>query len=622
MSASGDNEVRLYLLPLGMTVRGRRDENILSVLVREKVSLAGACGGRGSCGKCRLLILEGSTGPPTTAEKELLSGEDLRRGTRLACQALAKGDLKIYIPASSLIREQRLLVEGVWEAPPFEPPVKVVRARGAASSTGGPPRSDLSLITASGGEAVGAEAMRTDLEGLKEVSLGLRSGGSEVHAVFRDGELLGTVRPGAGALGVAVDLGTTKVALFAHELSSGEAVSSCGIPNPQAPYGEDVITRLQHVLEDRERGNDLARLVREGMNEALSGMLAAAGYSTRDVFEVVLVGNTAMHHLFLGLPVEGLARSPYMPVTHLPLEVKARDLGLSLHPAAMVYLPPPVAGYVGSDHLAAICATRLKEREGPCLLLDIGTNTEVSLQVEGRIRCCSCASGPAFEGMGISQGMRAAEGAVEGVEVDAAGRLEVRVIGEAPPAGICGSGILSALAALLKSGAMEDSGRLRPGHPGVSEKDGEAACWLVPPGKGGRGGVAVTQSDIREIQKAKGAVRAGVEALLAEAGIPHTEVKEVLLAGAFGSYLDPMDILSIAMLPPFPLEIIRQVGNAAGAGARFMLLSGDFRRRAEELAGDLDYLELSAYPPLARLFAASMYLTEEAVARAMSRFKV
>jgi uncharacterized 2Fe-2S/4Fe-4S cluster protein (DUF4445 family) len=328
-----------------------------------------------------------------------------------------------------------------------------------------------------------------------------------------------------------------------------------------------------------------------------------------------------MHHLFLELPVEGLARSPYLPVTHLPLVVKARDLGLSLHPAAVVYLPPPVAGYVGSDHLAALCATRLAEREGPCLLLDIGTNTEVSLQVRGRVTCCSCASGPAFEGMGLSQGMRAGEGAVESVEVGSGGRLEVRVIGDAPPAGICGSGILSALSALLKTGALEASGRLRPEHPGVGEKDGEAAFWLVPPGEGGGDGLAITQSDVREIQKAKGAIRTGVEALLAEAGVSYSEVKEVLLAGAFGSYLDPLDALSIAMLPPFPLERIRQVGNAAGAGARSMLLCGDFRRGAEELAGSLEYLELSTYPSLARLFAASMYLTEEAVSRARARLK-
>ncbi|WP_458010746.1 ASKHA domain-containing protein [Candidatus Solincola sp.] len=619
--AADRKNVEIALLPLGITVKGARDEIILHSLVRERVEVASTCGGRGTCGRCRFHILEGNATPPTDAERELLSGEELRRGVRLACQARAAGNLKIYLPASSLVREQRLLVEGAWEVPPLDPPVKVVRARLPALSSRGHHRSDLALLLSGIDEAGRAAGVKADLEGLKEMSALLRSGKLEVQAVLREGELLGAAHPGAGVLGVAVDLGTTTVAIFAHDLVTGRAISSFGFPNPQAPYGEDVITRMQHALEDRRRGEELARLVRESLDEALAGMLSGAGYSPRDIFEIVLVGNTAMHHLFLGLPVEGLARSPYLPVTDLPLEIKARDLGLSLHPGAGVYLPPPVAGYVGSDHLAAVCATRLAERESPCLLLDIGTNTEVSLQVGGRVLCCSCASGPAFEGMGISQGMRAGEGAVERVVVSAAGELEVITIGDAPPVGICGSGILSALAALLKVGALEDSGRLRPEHPGVIEKGGEAAFWLVPPGKGGEGGVAVTQSDIREIQKAKGAIRAGVEALFAEAGVSHSQVKEVLLAGAFGSYLDPLDVLSTSMLPPFPLENIRQVGNAAGAGARSMLLSGDFRRRAEELAGNLEYLELSAYPPLARLFAASMYLTEEAVSRARARLR-
>ncbi|MBC7253623.1 MAG: DUF4445 domain-containing protein [Actinobacteria bacterium] len=612
--------MKLHLLPLGITVEGSGADTVLSILAREGLEVASACGGRGTCGKCRFHILEGNAAPPTDAERRLLSGEELGRGIRLACQARPAGDLKVYLPATSLVRGQRLLIEGTWESPPLDPPVKMRRFEPWTPSPGSRVRSDLALLLP-GEEGAGKKALKTDLEGLRELSASLRSGRREVGVVLRRGELLGTARPDAGALGAAVDLGTTKAALFVHDLATGKAVSSHGFANPQARYGEDIVTRMQCALEDKGKGRQLADLVRREIDRALSGMLSGTGYSCRDILEVVVVGNTAMHHLFLELPVEGLARSPYLPVTHLPLEVKARDLGLSLHPAAVVYLPPPVAGYVGSDHLAALCATRLAEREGPCLLLDIGTNTEVSLQVGGRVTCCSCASGPAFEGMGLSQGMRAGEGAVERVEVGSGGELEVRVIGDAPPAGICGSGILSALSALLKTGALEAGGRLRPEHPGVGDKDGEPAFWLVPPGEGGGSGLAVTQSDVREIQKAKGAVRTGVEVLLAEAGVSYSEVKEVLLAGAFGSYLDPLDALSIAMLPPFPLERIHQVGNAAGAGARSMLLCEDFRRGAEELAGSLEYLELSTYPSLALLFAASMYLTEEGVSRAKARLK-
>lgn len=616
----GSGEVVIALSPLGHQVRGTEGNTIISVLTKGGLSVAGSCGGRGSCGKCRFQVLEGSTSAPTAAESELLTVDELRKGWRLACQSRVLGDLVIYLPATFLPGERRLMTDGLWEAPELDPPVKVSPTISERPSIGSVARSQLEgLLTM---PAPGEGVWGADLEGLREASIRLRCGEERIRPVIRRGELLGVTRPGAGALGVAVDLGTSKAAVFVHDLATGNTIASRGFPNPQAPYGEDVVTRLQHAMQDAESRRRLADLVRREIDRALAKMLSGTGNSPGDVFELVLVGNTAMHHLFLDLPVEGLAYNPYLPVTHLPLEVKARELGFSLHPAAVVYLPPPIDGYVGSDHLAAIAATRLVERDGPCLLLDIGTNTEVSLQVGGEVLCCSCASGPAFEGMGLAQGMPAWEGAVERVKIGPAGKLEIATIGDAAPVGICGSGILSALSALLELRAMEESGRLRPDHPGVANKDGEAVYYLVPPGEGGEGGVAVTQTDIREIQKAKGAIRAGVEALLAEAGISHSEVKEVLLAGAFGTYLEPLDLLSIAMLPPFPPQRIRQVGNAAGAGARSMLLSEDFRRRAEELAGKLRYLELSAYPSLARLFAASMYLSEEAVTRAQARLRV
>jgi uncharacterized 2Fe-2S/4Fe-4S cluster protein (DUF4445 family) len=361
----------------------------------------------------------------------------------------------------------------------------------------------------------------------------------------------------------------------------------------------------------------------EGINDGLSDMCGETGRSVYDIYEMVLAGNTAMHHLFLELPVDQLGKSPYLPASDLPLEVKARDLGLALNPAAVIYLPPPIAGYVGSDHLAAVAAARLWERPGPCLLLDIGTNTEVALQVDGRIRSCSCASGPAFEGGGLSQGMRAGEGAIERVCADpVTGDPLLTVIGDAAPVGICGSGILSVLAALFDAGTVDASGKLVEGGSRVVRRSGELVYYLSLPGEKDATGVAVTQNDIREIQKAKGAIRAGVDALLSEAGIGHTDLEEVVLAGAFGTYIDPSDAISIALLPPVSFELVNQVGNAAGAGARSMLLSAGMREEAEGLAARIEYLELSAYPRLSTLFAAGMYLSEEAVEAAKSRFKL
>ncbi len=228
----------------------------------------------------------------------------------------------------------------------------------------------------------------------------------------------------------------------------------------------------------------LSRLVVEGLNAAAAGMLAEAGREPEDVYEMVLVGNTAMHHLFLSLPVEQLGRSPYLPATDLPLEVKARDLGQEFNPAAVAFFPPPIAGFVGSDHLAAVAAARLWERPGPCLLLDIGTNTEVALLADGLIRSCSCASSPAFEGGGLCQGMRAGDGAIEEIVMDpVSGKVELSVIGDAPPAGICGSGILSALAALTAAGIVNSGGRFLKDRKGVNDRNGEEVFLPLSAGR-------------------------------------------------------------------------------------------------------------------------------------------
>jgi len=615
-------EYRIDVQPLGKQFSYGGEDDLLTALHSAGIDVESVCGGIGSCGKCRIHVLEGKASDPTPQEKDLLSQEQLTRGERLACQVYPEGDLSIYIPASSLTSEQKLQLDSELEVSVPAPAARAHDLEVEMPTAPGDPGSDLCRVEeALHAVAPEVEIRRVDLFGLRDIPMVLRENGGDVAALLRGEELLGLVPAGEPPLGLAVDLGSTKVALFLYDLSQGSMLASRGFLNPQIAHGEDIVTRIQYAIE----GNAprLMQLVVEGINAALSEMLAETGHTRRGVCEMVLVGNTAMHHLFLGLPVEQLGRSPYLPATDLPLAVKARELGLELNPAAVVYLPPPIAGYVGSDHLAALAATRLWENPGPCLLLDIGTNTEVALKVGESIRSCSCASGPAFEGGGLSQGMRAGEGAIEGVAIDAAnGKLELAVIGDAQPEGICGSGILGAMSALLAAEIVDTSGRLREGASGVERRGGELVFYLSPPGSDGGGGVAVTQNDIREIQKAKGAIRAGIDALLAEAGLGPEELREVILAGAFGTYIDPAAALSISLLPPVTLDRIKQVGNAAGAGARSMLLSTTVRSESEEAAGRIEYLELSSYPALSTLFAADMYLGEKAVLEAKQRFKL
>ncbi|NPV58135.1 MAG: DUF4445 domain-containing protein [Actinobacteria bacterium] len=612
-------EHRVTVKPLGNEVACREGQALLEALREAGIGVESVCGGRGTCGKCRIRVLSGDAGSPTADELERLRRERAGDGLRLACQVVPRGDLTIFIPASSLTGNQRLQLESGLGSRDFDPAVRAYDLEVEIPGEPGDAGSDLLRLREALLRAGPlAEPRAIDIEALRALPGTLREEEGSVRAVLRGEAILGIIPRKRTPLGLAVDLGSTKIALFLYDLESGEMLSAHGLLNPQIPYGEDIVTRIQQALEGKD--GRLQALAAEGITEGLSAMLAETGREKADVFEAVVVGNTAMHHLFLGLPVEQLARSPYLPATDQPHEVAARDLGLRLNPSAVVYLPPPIAGYVGSDHLAAVYAARMEERTGPCLLLDIGTNTEVALQVEGRVRCCSCASGPAFEGGGLSCGMRASEGAVEAVLLDPdTGEPELSVIGGTPPRGICGSGVLSALAALLRSGTADPGGRLLEGMPGV-ERGTEGLFFPLTQDTDEGTSLAVTQGDIREIQKAKGAMRAGIDALLAEEGLDPGDLEEVIMAGAFGTYVDPADALAIALLPPVPLRIITQVGNAAGSGARSMLLSIKARREAEALAERIEYLELSAYPRLGPLFAADMYLTEEAVAAAKGRF--
>jgi uncharacterized 2Fe-2S/4Fe-4S cluster protein (DUF4445 family) len=614
---------RICIFPMGAELGTDGDDDLLSVLREAGIGLESICGGMGTCGKCRVHIIEGRTNPPTAEEKESIPEERLAAGERLSCQVRPESDLSLYIPTSSLTHDQRLQLTSVLELAGLSPALALHDLEIQIPSGPGDRGSDLSrLLDAMENAKIAASPTRLDTIGLRSLPDVLRKGKGKIRVLTRNDELLGVTSPETAPLGLAVDLGSTKAALFVHDLCNGGEVAGRGFLNPQLSSGEDIISRINFALQGEENAALLSRLVVEEINRNLHDTLASVGLSPGDLYEMVLVGNTAMHHLFLGLSVEQLGKSPFLPVTDLPLEVKARELGLCLNPSAVLYLPPPIAGYVGSDHLAAIAASGLHVRPGPCLLLDVGTNTEVALQAGGHIRCCSCASGPAFEGGCLSQGMRAGEGAIEQVSIDpSTGEPEVSIIADADPRGICGSGALAALASLKDAGVTDASGRLLEEHKRVVHRDGELVYYLVSPGESNATGVALTQTDIREIQKAKGAIRAGIDALLEEAGISHADIREVILAGAFGSYIDPADALRVSMLPPVPLECVRQVGNAAGAGARSMLLDTRFRAEAEKLAERLEYLALSTHPGLSSLFASGMYLSEEAVYNARQRLK-
>jgi uncharacterized 2Fe-2S/4Fe-4S cluster protein (DUF4445 family) len=350
------------------------------------------------------------------------------------------------------------------------------------------------------------------------------------------------------------------------------------------------------------------------LNQAITEMCAETSAEPEHIVEAVLVGNTAMHHLFLRLPVEQLAKAPYVPAVSAALDVKARELGLHIAPGAHVHLLPNVAGYVGADHVAMLLATNVAHAKGVVLAIDIGTNTEVCLINHGLMTSTSCASGPAFEGAHIRHGMRAANGAIEHLRLTD-GQIEYQTIGGAPPVGLCGSGILDVLAQLCQAGVVNASGRMGE-HPRVREIDGDAQRHgtrefvLVSEEEqdGERAAITFTQKDVRELQLAKGAMRTGIETLLANNGLEAQDIDQVIIAGAFGTYIDVESAITIGMLPRLPLDRFRQVGNAAGMGAKLALISKSKRLETQDMDHRIGYVELAADPGFMKTFAQAMYL--------------
>jgi uncharacterized 2Fe-2S/4Fe-4S cluster protein (DUF4445 family) len=397
-----------------------------------------------------------------------------------------------------------------------------------------------------------------------------------------------------GAHGLAVDIGTTKLAAYLVDLNSGTTVARAGAMNPQIAFGEDVISRIAYAGREPGGAKKLQSVLMETLNALLFGMCSEAHISPESVLDAVLVGNTAMHHLFAGLPIEQLGRAPFEPATTETLILPAIDLGLNLGSGAKVYLPPVIAGYVGADHVSMLLATEVWKSSANIVALDIGTNTEISLVANGKVTCCSCASGPAFEGAHIHEGMRAAPGAIERARWSE-GRILWQTIENCPPVGICGSGILDVVAALLDGGLVKINGALKT--------DSTSGYVLVPAEETSLGrALIVTRKDINEIQLAKSAIRAAVEILLQEARLASDDLDAFIVAGAFGTYLDLRSAVRTGMFPALSPEKFRQVGNAAGMGAKQMLVSLDKRLEAEQLARQISYVELTTRPAFTTLF--------------------
>jgi len=593
--------------PVGLRRKCQKNESLLACARRLGVGISSICGGKGTCHSCKVQVISGNVSKPTPKELETFSRREIKEGWRLACQTYPASNCKIAVPPESMTTPQRLQVEGLEVKVRPEPPVRAYHLQLAAPSLAAP-QADADRLLKALNQQHKLRCTKVDIGALRIISDQLRSWKWKSQAIVRNGEVVAILPPKSRQLGLAIDLGTTKIAGYLVDLGNGQTLAAKGVMNPQISYGEDIINRITGVIKSPDTAAAVQKLAVDAINELSTELCAEAGAKTGEIVEAVVVGNTAMHHLFLRLPVKQLALSPFVPAVSQALEVKAGELGLNIAPGAYVHLLPNIAGFVGADHVAMLLATDAWQAKGTTVALDIGTNTEVSLICKGKIAATSCASGPAFEGGHIKYGMRAATGAIERLRIDG-DNIQYQTINGAPPVGICGSGILDSLSQLYLTGAIDEGGRLVKSHPRVRNYKGKHEFILVSKEeRKGKPAITITQHDIRELQLAKAAIRTGIQALLETSGCAEDEIKQVIIAGAFGTYINVASAVAIGMLPSLPLNRFRQVGNAAGMGAKLALISLKSRAKAQAVASRVSYVELASAPEFERTFIQANYL--------------
>ena len=591
--------------PIGRRIHAEYGTKIFEVTRDYGVGLASLCGGKGTCGKCKVRIVLGDVSPLDEREKKALSAEEIAQGYRLACLTKVYGDIKVEIPIESLVVSQRIQLSGEEKGAIVDPVVQTITVSLSRPSRTDN-RSDQVRLTDYLAENYGLTDIHIDLYAQRRLSSILRNNEWRAKIGLHGNEVVTAGRVEDRVLGVAIDVGTTKLAAYLTDLETGEILAAKGMMNPQIAYGEDVISRISYAID--HDGETLQHTVVDGLNRLIGELCSERGLAPDGIAEVVLVGNTAMHHLSLGLPVKQLILSPYVPAVSRSLYTKSRDISMVVSPGAYVYTMPNIAGFVGADHVAMLLATGLSDACATTIGIDIGTNTEITLAANGQMTACSCASGPAFEGAQIKNGMRAMAGAIEKIRINGAS-VTLQTIDDQPPVGLCGSGVLDAIAQLLGAGIIDEMGKLKS-HPCVRQTERGKEFVLARRGQSGTGkDITLTEKDISEIQLAKGAIASGIHILLKNANIAWHEIDEVIIAGAFGTYIDVASAISIGMLPPLPVQRFSQVGNAAGVGAKLALISKTQRQMGVDIARRVSHIELTSYSGYPRVFANALRLS-------------
>ena len=590
--------MKITFMPQNVTWEAEEGETILQAAVRAGVNIDGNCAGKGTCGKCKVKILEGDLSE-CMDHHHRLSENEIEAGYRLACCHKVSDGMVVEMPEAETTASRKRRMVNLPEG--FEPAAWVEKHCITVEKASLANQHSDEVRTA---EALGWEDLRFSYSALKKLPRVLDEGG-EITVTLRDGQVIDVEKGNTERenYGVAVDIGTTTVVVMLWNLGSGEMEEISAVTNPQGAYGADVISRITFVMEKAGNLEIIHKAVIDCINRAIDEFARELKVQPENIYQFTVVGNTTMSHIFLEVDPSSLALAPFAPAFTAGREVAAGDLGLHGNASAQVYTAANIAGHVGSDITAGVITTDLMKCDKGHLFIDIGTNGEIVLTGNGRAVACSTAAGPAFEGSSIKQGMRAARGAIERVDITDEGAA-ISVIGDCQPVGICGSGIIDAVGELIRTGIVDKTGRLlgreKLEKKGVSEgvlkhirEDGNASEFVLYFSEDGKNDVVITQKDVREVQLAKAAISAGISIMMKEIGLTVETLEKVSIAGAFGNYIRNTSAINIGLLPKIDEKKIVSLGNSAGIGASMILLSERCREESETVAAQIQHIELA-----------------------------
>jgi uncharacterized 2Fe-2S/4Fe-4S cluster protein (DUF4445 family) len=614
--------------PSGRRGRVPAGTSVLDAARSLGVDIDSVCGGRGICGRCQVVQAVGefpkhgiTSRPEHMSEDRDAASEYGERNAlapdrRLSCLAHVLGDLVVDVPPESQVHRQ--VVRKDLDARTFDvDPVVRLHLVEVERPTLASPSGDLGRLFAALRQEWGLDDLRADLHVVRALQPALDAGAYRVTVAVHAGRDVVAIWPGFHdrAFGVAVDVGSTTIAGHLADLSSGEVLASAGVLNPQIRFGEDLMSRVSYAMLHDDGAAEMTKAVRKAVNGLLAELAERAAIKRAEILELVFVGNPIMHHLLLGIDPVPLGSAPFALAVDAAVRIRAADIALVAHDGARVYVLPCIAGHVGADTAGVILAERPHEAGDVRVVVDVGTNAEIVLSAGGRLLAASSPTGPAFEGAQISAGQRAAPGAIERVRIDRH-TLEprLRVIGTdawsdepgfdaAEVTGICGSGIVEAIAELFLAGVIAPDGTIRGDAAARTERvvpDGRTFSYRL------HDGIVVTQNDVRAIQLAKAALYAGIRLLMDHAGVDRVDA--VRLAGAFGSQIDPLHAMVLGLIPDCPLERATAAGNAAGTGALMALLSSAARDEIEQLVRKVEKIETAVEPAFQAHFVDAMAL--------------